>query len=66
GGWSRAGRGVNSSNHTPLGPNQRAYCRKEGHWKSECPQRRKSFAESSGEGGQESDANRIMLGTSDT
>ncbi|KAF1406757.1 hypothetical protein FQV22_0015636, partial [Spheniscus magellanicus] len=63
-GRSRVGRGVNSLNHTPLGPNQCAYCKKEGHWKSEWPQRRKSFAESS-EGGQESDANLIMLGTSD-
>ncbi|KAF1660862.1 hypothetical protein FQA23_0015105, partial [Aptenodytes patagonicus] len=63
-GWSGVGQGVNSSNHTPLDTNQCAYCRKEEHWKSECPQRRKSFAESS-EGGQESDANWIMLGTSD-
>lgn len=31
-----------SFGQTPLGPNQCAYCKQEGHWKNECPHLRKT------------------------
>ena len=66
GGWTRRGRGrgTSSLNRTPLGPDQHAYCKKEGHWKNECPQREQTG--NPRKGGSEPDTNLIMLETSDT
>ena len=60
GGWGWKPGSMSVVNH-PLGSNQCAYHREEGHWKNECPKKKPVT-----QGGSIQQADLIMLGTSDS